>query len=169
MLCKICECGNVLKFEKMQLCPDPCPSCGRITQSYITYSEDDPMVMELSSRYSDNVPSGNYLPESVSKPEVKEKIYVLVSGRKGYELRIPNDGCIIGRTELGANELADNPAVSKKHIVVTVNKKFGLFIEDISSFGTYVNGKQVLKNDKVHISNGDEITLYNEKFIVKEI
>ncbi|MBQ7707283.1 MAG: FHA domain-containing protein [Lachnospiraceae bacterium] len=43
------------------------------------------------------------------------------------------------------------------------------FIEDISSFGTYVNGKQVLKNDKVHISNGDEITLYNEKFIVKEI
>ena len=111
----------------------------------------------------------NYLTSKQPAKELKEKIYVFVSIRKGYELRIPNDGCIIGRTELGANELADNPAVSKKHIVVTVNKKFGLFIEDISSFGTSVNGKQVLKNDKVHISNGDEITLYNEKFIVKEI
>lgn len=167
MLCKICECGEVLRFEKIFMCPDPCPKCGRITQAYITYDEDDPIVSELVNKYKDTTVQGNKT--SAESVELnKEKEYYLYSVRKGYELIIPRDGCIIGRTELGAEMLYDNPAVSKKHIIVTFNKKFGIFIEDISSFGTSINGKQVLKGDKVHVNVGDEITLYNEKFILKE-
>lgn len=170
MLCKVCECGEVLKFDKIYNCPDPCPKCGRITQSYITYHEDDPLVEMLSKKYAlINGDLGKNDSVSEASPMGVDLVskYVFVSVRKGFEIFIPNEGCIIGRTELGAEELADNPAVSKQHIVVTINKKFGLFIEDISKYGTLVNGREILKGSKVHIKENDEITLYNEKFIVK--
>lgn len=162
MLCKICECGVVLKFEKAYLCPDPCPSCGRITQSYTTYFEDDPSLVALVNKYK------KCDQEHEHSARNTESRYALVSSRKGYEIRIPDNGCVIGRTEFGATELADNPAVSKKNIVVNVNKKFGLFIEDISSFGTSINGKRILKGEKIHVNVGDEIVLYDEEFVVKE-
>lgn len=167
MLCKVCECGEILYFEKVYLCQDPCQKCGRITQSYSTYSADDPLVKMLSEKYKSIIRDENKM--HYEKREMYESTvnYYLVSVRKGYEIIIPQDGGVIGRTEIGAENLADNPAISKKHIIVVINKRLGMFIEDISRFGTSINGRRILKGNKVHVNVDDEIMLYNEKFIVK--
>ena len=47
-----------------------------------------------------------------------------------------------------------------------INKRLGVFVEDISSFGTKVNGEELIKGSKVLIKPGDHVTLYNEELIL---
>lgn len=92
--------------------------------------------------------------------------YYLVAADGRFRIEIPADGGIVGRTGLGAEQLAYNNAVSKQHLKVMINKRLGVFIEDISSFGTRVNGEELIKGNRVLVKVGDHITLYNEELIL---
>lgn len=104
------------------------------------------------------------------QPNTSNKIgqYVLVAIDNSYEIPIPPEGGIVGRIELGAEQLAHNSAVSKQHLKVIIKKRLGVFVEDISTFGTFVNGEEIIKGDQVRVSVGSRITLYNEELILQQ-
>lgn len=156
--CKVCTCGEKIVFERRLSFPDNCPSCGRKLMDFLTYNEDDPRVEELmkgsGETDSSKIQERDVLPESSS---LKKK-YILKLNN-GKEIEIPNEGCIIGRTETGAEELAEYPSVSRQHLRVIPRRNVGVLIEDISTYGTLVGGKRIEKNSPVRVADGSRITL----------
>ncbi len=156
--CKVCTCGEKIVFERRLSFPDNCPSCGRKLVDFLTYNEDDPRVEELMKGAvetdSSETAERNASPESAS---LKKK-YILKL-KNGKEIEIPNEGCIIGRTETGAEELAEFPSVSRQHLRVTPRRNVGILIEDVSTYGTLVDGQRIVKNSPVRVADGARVTL----------
>lgn len=153
--CKVCSCGEKIVFERRLSFPDNCPSCGRRLVDFLTYREDDPKVQELLNSTAES--TGKALPASGSFAQQSTK-YVL-QFISGAEIRIPDEGGIIGRTEIGAELLADYPSVSRQHIRVIPRRNLGLIVEDISSYGTLVDGKRIEKHVPVRVTDKSKITL----------
>lgn len=156
--CKICSCGEKVVFERRLSFPDNCPSCGRRLVDFLTYNVDDPKVQELLNRSSgeENAEEqGVSAHESYSPKTIKYALQFT----SGAEIIIPDEGGIIGRTELGAELLADYPSVSRKHIRVIPRRNLGVIIEDISSYGTLVDGKRIDKNAPTRVTEKSTITL----------
>ena len=134
---------------------------------FLTYNEDDPRVEEL---IKSNQNTADPKQENVSVPDVTENgatgsYYLQLSN--GKEIVIPDDGGIIGRTEIGAEELAEFPSVSRQHLRVTPRRNIGLLVEDISRFGTLVDGQRLVKNTPVRAASGSRITLCNVDLTLK--
>ena len=170
--CKICACGEKVVFQRRLSFPDTCPACGRRLMDFRTYPEDDPQVEELLKKNSPDEPeisletsaeiSSEIITDisEVQKQEFKEQNYVLRLSN-GAVIPIPPGGCIIGRTETGAEELAEFPSVSRQHLRVTPKKNIGMIIEDLSTYGTWVDGKKIEKNVPVGVTSGVKIVLCN--------
>jgi len=173
--CKVCACGEKIVFERRLSYPDNCPNCGRRLVDFLTYNEDDPRVEELlkASRKAEEKPEGS--PEG-PKPETGPsggsgaRVFALKLP-DGAEIVIPPEGGIVGRTELGGEELAGYPSVSRQHIRVTPRRSAGLIVEDISKYGTLLNGQRMEKNVPARVLEGAVLTLCNVEaaVITKEI
>ena len=148
--------------------PDYCPACGRRTVDFETYDENNPIVEQLMQR---SAVSEDQPEEPVQIPQPTEPV---VSGKKsfslklsnGSEIAIPDGGCIIGRTEVGGEELAEFPSVSRQHIRVTIRRNIGVLIEDISTYGTLVDGIRMEKNLPTRVAEGSKITLCNVEAVL---
>lgn len=166
--CKVCVCGKKIVFERILGYPAKCPYCTRSLDGPPTYNEDDPRVEELiqtNSRSKDDTESQkDFLP---ANGMISKKFYLKLSN--GKEIPIPDEGGIIGRTELGAEELAEFPSVSRQHIKVFI-RRGTVLIEDTSRYGTFVDGQKIIKNEPVRIACGSKITLCNveAELLVKE-
>ena len=167
--CKVCTCGEKIVFERRLSFPDNCPSCGRKLVDFLTYNEDDPRVEELMRVNAGSDDTKGAVSDFKAEKEKASKGYYLKLSN-GKEIPIPDEGGIVGRTELGAEELAEFPSVSRQHIRVTVRRNIGVLIEDISSYGTLVDGQRIVKNEPVRVANGSKITLCNveAELLVKE-
>ena len=168
--CKVCTCGEKIVFERIMSFPNNCPSCGRKLVDFRTYTEDDPHVEELM-RGNSTVETSENERESISTgPDSHKKKYSLRLNN-GQEIEIPDEGGIIGRTEIGAEELAEFPSVSRQHLRVTPRRNVGVLIEDISTYGTLVDGQRIEKNSPVRVANGSKVTLcdVDAVLIVKEV
>lgn len=163
--CKVCSCGEKTVFERRLGFPDHCPACGRRLVDFLTYSEDDPRVEELMKgrtgaedrETEENVVSGG------TTGGRGTYFFKLSNGR---EIRIPEEGCVIGRTETGAEELAEFPSVSRQHLRVTPRRSIGVLIEDISTYGTLVDGQKIAKNFPMRVSAGAKVTLCNLEVVL---
>ena len=166
--CKVCACGEKIVFERRLGFPDNCPTCGRKLVDFLTYNEDDPRVEKLIQENSNHKETNENIPISRSTDGEKKEYALLLDN--GKEITIPGSGGVIGRTELGAEELAEYPSVSRQHIRITVRRNIGVLIEDISSYGTLVDGQRIVKNEPVRVACGSKITLCNveTKLIEKE-
>ena len=156
--CKICTCGEKVVFERRLSFPDNCPSCGRKLVEFITYNEEDPRVEELlreTKSSNEQIPS-NGLEMADSKKSVKSYALVFADGAK---ICIPEGECIVGRTEVGAEELANYPSVSRQHLRIINKRNIGILVEDLSSYGTLINEKRIQKNTPVMIDEDSIITL----------
>lgn len=156
--CKICSCGEKIVFERRLSFPDNCPSCGRRLVDFLTYNVDDPKVQELLNCSSGKEDSEEQKPTANESYSPKATKYALQFA-SGAEIIIPDEGGIIGRTELGAELLADYPSVSRKHIRVIPRRSLGVIIEDMSSYGTLVDGKRIDKNIPTRVTDKSTITL----------
>ena len=156
--CKICSCGEKVVFERRLSFPDNCPSCGRRLVDFLTYNVDDPKVQELLNR-SSGEENAEEQGVSAHKSYSPKTIKYALQFTSGAEIIIPDEGGIIGRTELGAELLADYPSVSRKHIRVIPRRNLGVIIEDISSYGTLVDGKRIDKNVPTRVTEKSTITL----------
>ena len=167
--CKVCTCGEKIVFERRLSFPDNCPSCGRKLVDFLTYNEDDPRVEELMRENTGSDDTKGADSDFKAEKEKTSKGYYLKLSN-GKEIPIPDEGGIVGRTELGAEELAEFPSVSRQHIRVTVRRNIGVLIEDISSYGTLIDGQRIVKNEPVRVANGSKITLCNveAELLVKE-
>ncbi len=182
--CKICDCGHKIVFEKRLSFPDNCPKCFRRTISYLTYDEDDPMlerllaekkedegrlddVNDITEEENHGLSHDDSPIESDSFEGLKKKMYVLKTS-SGAEILIPDEGGIVGRMEIGAEDLAQYPTISRRHLRVTPRRNIGLIIEDISSYGTYVDGKKIEKESATRVGAGSVITLSDVEFTVIE-
>ncbi len=156
--CKICSCGEKIVFEKRLSYPDNCPACGRKLVDFLTYNEDDPKVQELlNSAVKPQDPDSQYAPSSNSfVPQGTKYVLQFMSGA---EIQIPAEGGIIGRTAIGAELLADYPSVSRHHIRITPRRNLGVIVEDMSSYGTLVDGKRIEKNVPIRVTENSTITL----------
>lgn len=85
----------------------------------------------------------------------------------GKEIRIPDEGGIIGRTGIGAEELAEYQSVSRQHLRVTPRRNIGILVEDISTYGTLVDGQRIVKNSPVRVAEGAKVTLTNVNVVLK--
>lgn len=156
--CKICSCGEKVVFERRLSFPDNCPSCGRRLVDFLTYNVDDPKVQELLNCSPDKEDAEDQGPTANESYSPKATKYALKFA-SGAEIIIPDEGGIIGRTELGAELLADYPSVSRKHIRVIPRRILGVIIEDMSSYGTLVDGKRIDKNIPTRVTEKSTITL----------
>lgn len=156
--CKVCTCGEKIVFERRLSFPDNCPFCGRKLVDFLTYNEDDPRVEELM-KGSGETDSSKIQERDVSPESASLKKKYILRLNNGKEIEIPNEGCIIGRTETGAEELAEYPSVSRQHLRVIPRRNVGILIEDISTYGTLVSGKRIEKNSPVLVADGSRITL----------
>ena len=157
--CKVCVCGKKIVFERRMSFPSACPSCGRNTVKFPTYSEDDPRVEELLMEYNRNSdkknPEENHVSISTEKPG--KRFYLKLNN--GKEILIPEGESIIGRTATGAEELAEYPSVSREHLRIKPRGKTGVLIEDISRYGTLIDGCRIEKNKARFVQAGSKITL----------
>ena len=89
----------------------------------------------------------------------------------GKEIEIPNEGGIVGRMEIGAEELAEFPSVSRQHLRVIPRRNVGVLVEDISTYGTLVDGQRIVKNSPVRVVDGSKVTLcdVDAVLVVKEV
>lgn len=193
--CVVCECASVLSYEVPgQRPPLTCPNCGRDTRRYVSMRQDDPrvqrMVENYRKRFVQNPPdaAGDPVQKQASIPvqeqageqpgihdtvssqaESKRTGYVLVSEDGSYRIRIPEQGGVIGRTGIGAHELAHNGRVSRQHLkVIPAKRAKGLLIEDISSNGTCLDGRRILAGQREFAVIGSEIRLSREVLILME-
>ena len=79
----------------------------------------------------------------------------------GTVIPIPDEGCIIGRTANGGEELAEYGSVSRQHVRITPRRHSGVLVEDLSTYGTWVNGKKLEKNMPERATAGSQIMLCN--------
>lgn len=157
--CKVCTCGAKIVFERRLSFPDNCPSCGRKLVDFLTYNENDPRVEELMKGNADSEETEKEEEKPISVgAEIRKRKYVLKLSN-GKEIEIPEEGGIIGRTEVGAEELAEFRSVSRQHLRVTPRRNVGVLVEDISSYGTLVNGQRIVKNTPVRVADGSKVTL----------
>lgn len=161
--CKICTCGKKVIFERRFSFPDQCPDCGRRLMDFQTYSEEDLPAEKEVNRSTETV---------VEKEVIKKKSFVETDKvntsyalhlEDGNEISIPDEGGIIGRTEIGAEILAPYNSVSRKHIKVIIRKNIGVMIEDLSSYGTLINGQRIERNSPTRVKSGAIITLCDVK------
>lgn len=156
--CKVCACREKIVFQGRLGFPDNCPSCGRKLIEFQTYDEADPRVAELMRENSGPAePKDEPVPQ---EPESRQPKYALKLST-GTEIPIPDEGCIIGRTEVGGEELAAFSSVSRQHLRVTPRRNIGVLVEDLSTYGTLVDGRSIVKNEPVRVKDGTRITLCN--------
>lgn len=79
----------------------------------------------------------------------------------GTVIPIPDEGCVIGRTANGGEELAEYASVSRQHVRITPRRHSGVLVEDLSTFGTWLNGKKLEKNMPERATAGSKILLCN--------
>lgn len=166
--CKVCACGEKIVFERRLGFPDNCPSCQRKLVDFLTYNEDDPRVAELLKEHeksNNSVENNDNEIPLVNESNVAPKRYVLRL-ENGNEIDIPEEGCIIGRTEVGAEMLSEYGSVSRQHLRVTPRRNIGVIVEDISKYGTLVDGQRIIKNSPVRVANGTKITLCNVEMVL---
>src|SRR5688572_3627460 len=86
---------------------------------------------------------------------------VAIGGKiRGTEFKLDEGENIVGR-DPSSNINVKTDGVSKKHMMITVNKD-SVYLEDLgSSNGTFVNGKLT---KKATIQNGDKVALPNVIF-----
>ena len=168
--CKVCTCGEKIVFERRLSFPDNCPSCGRKLVDFLTYNEDDPRVEELMKGNVAKDTSENEGKSVSTESDTRKKHYVLRLDN-GKEIEIPDEGGIVGRTEIGAEELAEFPSVSRQHLRVTPRRNVGVLVEDISTYGTLVDGQRIVKNSPVRVADGSKVTLCDVDAVlsVKEV
>lgn len=168
--CKVCTCGEKIVFERRLSFPDNCPSCGRKLVDFLTYNEDDPRVEELMKGNVATDTSENEGKSVSTESDTRKKHYVLRLDN-GKEIEIPDEGGIVGRTEIGAEELAEFPSVSRQHLRVTPRRNVGVLVEDISTYGTLVDGQRIVKNSPVRVADGSKVTLCDVDAVlsVKEV
>ena len=178
--CKICLCGEKIVFEERNRFPGKCPKCSRDTFSFRTYNldveEDVKTVSALTGTSSQgNAAETGKAEQTENKPEeadnrnisaqVEERLssilnsYALVL-ENGKEIVIPEGGCTVGRTEAGAEELAEYGSVSRKHLIITPTRR-GILIEDVSRYGTFIDGNKIPRNEPTRVFAGAKITLCN--------
>lgn len=72
----------------------------------------------------------------------------------------------IGKDETFADfAVADNRTVSRRHAEIFCREGQWFLCDLGSKNGTYVNKKRVMKDIETRLSDGDEITFSNERFI----
>ena len=165
--CKICACGEKVVFARRMSFPEVCPSCSRRLEPFQTYREDDPAGEELLARAREaqdgerpgtgEEESGRPAPGpgAVSGPG---RYSLLMAD--GSRIAIPEEGGVVGRTGLGGDYLADFPSVSRQHLRV-IPRRGGVILEDISSYGTFLNGQRLEQGVPVRAEPGARITLCN--------
>lgn len=162
---KLCLCGNKVEFEQRMSFPNYCPFCGRDLVPFQTYRSDDPQLEELLKRTAapaEPVPVETPAPAPASAGKLKCSITL----SNGKVITIPDGGCIIGRTETGAEELAEYSSVSRQHLRIFVRRNIGVLIEDLSTYGTLVNGQRIPKNEPQVVQDGARITLCNVEAVL---
>ena len=70
--------------------------------------------------------------------------------------------CIVGRglNSIG-HEFLNYASISREHIKVKIINKYCIEVEDMSKFGTYINGKKMIKGISEELLVGDTITLFD--------
>lgn len=173
--CKLCSCGEKVIFETRMSYPENCPACGRNLRDFQTYNEEDPYLQEiLNPSHKPDKKAGLIREKEVEKLgetegealDCKKKQHILRLS-DGRDIKIPEGGCIIGRTEVGASELANFPSVSRRHLRIQPKRR-GFIIEDLSTYGTLVDGQRMERNEMKRVSLGARITLCNIELLLTE-
>ncbi len=126
-------------------------------------------VGEASGLPSQKPKTSTPKPDSGKQEALQKKGYVLVSGDGSYRIPVPEQGGVIGRTAIGAHELAHNGRVSRQHMrVVPAKRARGLLIEDMSSNGTFLDGRRLSPGHREFAVVGSEIRLSREVLILRE-
>ncbi len=154
---KQCVCKRVFVCERILDFPDYCPDCGRRLLDQMAHGGEPPKGTTETPSAPPPSKEGGPAPAPGS---VQRRVRFALRLDNGAQISIPAEGCVIGRTETGAEELAEYVSVSRKHLRVSP-ARHGVMLEDLSTYGTYLDGMRLEKESPVHAVTGMRITLCN--------
>ncbi len=151
MLYKKCLCGNIIYYEVPGLFP---PECDKCTRELDCFPEEE---------CPDNIKINDPLPETHT-PSI---CILLESGNHTIRLTTKT---VIGRNSAGREYLVAFPDVSKEHFEISPSSSgVCAIINDISKFGTYIDGEKLTKNVPRKIIDGTVIKLASKASFILEI
>lgn len=93
--------------------------------------------------------------------------WIFVSGATGKEFSV--SGAIdVGRISSDMASLLNESDYTSRHHAVLETTDSQLFITDVSTNGTSINGRRITKNEKTELHDGDEVQFANVLFRVKK-
>lgn len=147
--CKRCLCGHLNIYEKPGMASPFCEKCSR----QILHIPEEKYSEELKNQ--DN--------ETINRYH-----YTLV-GDNDEKIEFDSE-ITIGRNSYGKEILVNYPDVSREHLTISPRSSgIAVTITDISTYGTYINGKKIDKNTPKMISNGAKIRLANHGTFILRI
>lgn len=171
MYVKICDGGHKNIYEAENGAPLKCSVCGR----NIVRAQEKLYVPEAGTAEEKPVEAA---PTEKSEPEgtetVVRKVFAMSLESLDGACTIPVGGeLLIGRNSVGKEYLENFGDVSREHFtIIPRNSGISAVIKDCSSFGTYINGKEMKKGSSAIVLDGSEIRLASEavfKFVVREV
>lgn len=149
---KRCLCGHLNIYDAPGMAPLFCEKCSRQIIQITEEKYDDKVVAEDKNKTNNRTTDK----------------FVLVGENTG-NIEFCSE-IIIGRNNYGKEILVDFPDVSRDHLIIKPRPSgLAVTITDISTYGTYLNGKRINKNDPRIASVGAKIRLANRaEFVLKK-
>ncbi len=123
-----------VKSENSSVKSKVCPVCG----------------YETVNAWCDNC--GNYLEELSENNLSSERKVTLKYKENTYSFNVGTSVLTIGRNDFSNINSEDVISISRKHIEIYFRDN-KLYIKDISSFGTYLNGEKMVKDKEYEVIN----------------
>ena len=93
----------------------------------------------------------------------------MIRQKTGQTIVLNKNQFILGKSQAQADFcMADNQTISRKHALLFEDHG-GWYVDDLNSLnGTCVNGKKIVPGQPVRLNSGDQITLSDEIFLVRD-
>lgn len=107
--------------------------------------------------------------ETKNQSDFRKRKYraILKRLRTGELIVIDKMEVSLGKSSDNDVVIADNRAISKRHAFIVWEDEQYYIVDRGSANGTFINGMEVLKEERTELANGDAILLADEKFLFK--
>ncbi|MBR2079681.1 MAG: FHA domain-containing protein [Clostridia bacterium] len=170
MYVKVCDGGHKNVYEAENGAPLKCSVCGR---NIVRAQEKLYVPDEIAEEKADKEPDEKKTQTSGTEGSSRKTFAITLESCNGA-VTIPVSGeLVIGRNSTGKEYLENFCDVSREHFTITPRASgISAVIKDCSSFGTYINGKEMKKGSSTIVIDGSEIRLASEaafKLVVREV
>jgi len=169
--CKRCSCGHVMIYEEFGGAPLRCPTCSR----FIAFLKEEVYTQPENMEETGQTGQQEIAPQEETghepAPGAEKKRFVITLEAPDGELILPvEQEMLVGRNAAGKEYLGQFPDVTRQHLTIAPRANgITATLTDHSRYGTFVNGKRMIKESSVVVSNYSEIRLASKAILLVRV